>query len=254
MSENDNSGDTTPSSSEENPYRAPEAELSKPLPVGEYGSIEKTLAGQANLEFGNTLSDAWRLTKGAKRILLGGAIVMYLVLFAVLAILSLIIGVSNESIMASLVLQVVAGALVYPFLAGVYMTAVRQSVGLPISFAGIFAYFGSTGALIALGVLVSLGTFIGYMLLIIPGLYLSVAWVLATPLLIDRSMGVWEAMETSRKVVSKKWFTVFFTVLVAGLITGISALLIIPLLWTIPWMVMIMGVIYRDLAGVATTE
>ena len=251
MSENNNSGGNT---SSENPYRAPEAELSGPAPTGEYGSIEKTLAGQADLSVGDTLSEAWRLTKGAKRILLGGAIVMYLALFAVLALLAVILGLSGEGTMIGALIQIIAGALAYPFLAGVYMTAVRQSVGLPISFAGIFAYFGSAGALLGLGILVSLGTLIGFMLLIIPGIYLSVAWILATPLLVDRGMGIWEAMETSRKLVTKKWFSVFFVLLLASIVTGVTAVLIVPLLWTIPWMVMIMGVIYRDLAGVATTE
>ncbi len=262
MSENDDAGSSgsnpgnpsAGSTGQENPYRAPEAELTKPLESGQYGSIERTLAGEATLDFGNTLSEAWRLTKGTKRILLLGMLIMYVALFVVAMIFGMVFGLSHEGMLARLAINLLAGAIAYPFFAGVYMTAVRQSVGLPISFEGLFAYFGMAGALIGLGVLVSLGTLIGYMLLVLPGVYLGVAWMLATPLMVDRSMGIWEAMETSRKIVTKKWFTVFFLFVVAGLIVGVTALLIIPLIWTIPWMAMIMGVIYRELAGVSTSE
>jgi uncharacterized membrane protein len=40
----------------------------------------------------------------------------------------------------------------------------------------------------------------------------------AMPLVIDRQMGFWSAMELSRKMVSKHWFVVFGFLIVYGLV------------------------------------
>ena len=59
---------------------------------------------------------------------------------------------------------------------------------------------------------------IGYALCIIPGIYLSVAWYFAIPLIIDRRMNFWEAMELSRKMVNKHWIIIFAFLIVYGLL------------------------------------
>jgi uncharacterized membrane protein len=40
------------------------------------------------------------------------------------------------------------------------------------------------------------------------------------PLIIDRNLGFWDAMELSRRMVSKHWFIVFALLLVAGLLAA----------------------------------
>jgi hypothetical protein len=47
-------------------------------------------------------------------------------------------------------------------------------------------------------------------LLLIPFVYLSVAWVFAPLLVIDRCLHPLEALELSRRVASKRWFRLFF--------------------------------------------
>jgi len=47
-------------------------------------------------------------------------------------------------------------------------------------------------------------------LLLIPFVYLSVAWVFAPLLVIDRGLQPLEALELSRRVASKRWFRLFF--------------------------------------------
>jgi GYF domain 2 len=58
--------------------------------------------------------------------------------------------------------------------------------------------------------------------------YLGTAWIFALPLVVDKKFGFWDAMNVSRRVVNRKWFTVFALLLVAGLlqILGIIALCI----------------------------
>ena len=61
-------------------------------------------------------------------------------------------------------------------------------------------------------------TFIGLCCcLVLPGLYLFVAWVFSVPLVADRRLEFWSAMELSRKVVTRVWFEMFGLVVLAFL-------------------------------------
>jgi len=93
--------------------------------------------------------------------------------------------------------------------------------------------------------------YLGMFLLLIPGLYLAVAYLLAIPLVVERGLAPWQALETSRKAISQHWFKVFGLFLLLGLITLVSAIpLGIGLVWSIPLFVIAMGVLYRTIFGV----
>jgi uncharacterized membrane protein len=98
-----------------------------------------------------------------------------------------------------------------------YLKLIRgESAGIADAFSG----FGpSTGQLILLSLVMNILTLIGYVFCLIPGIYLAVAWIFSIPLVIDRQMGFWEAMEFSRKMVNKHWFLVFAFLLVYGLLS-----------------------------------
>ena len=55
------------------------------------------------------------------------------------------------------------------------------------------------------GFVTSLLTWLGF-LLILPGIYLLVAWLFTLPLVIDKGLDFWSAMELSRKVITKHWW------------------------------------------------
>ena len=59
------------------------------------------------------------------------------------------------------------------------------------------------------GFATSLLTWIGFLCLVLPGIYLLVAWMFALPLAVDKQLDFWSAMELSRKVVTKHWFKLF---------------------------------------------
>ena len=93
--------------------------------------------------------------------------------------------------------------------------------------------------------------YLGMFLLIIPGLYLAIAYMLAIPLVVERGLTPWQALEASRKAITQHWFKVFGLFLLLGLITLISAIpLGIGLVWSIPLFVIAMGVLYRTIFGV----
>jgi hypothetical protein len=82
-----------------------------------------------------------------------------------------------------------------------------------------FSGFGpSLGQLVFLGLVQGIVVLLGYALCFIPGLYLNVAWFFAMPLVIDKRMDCWSALELSRKTVNKHWFVVFGFLIVYGLL------------------------------------
>jgi hypothetical protein len=83
-----------------------------------------------------------------------------------------------------------------------------------------FSGFGpSIGPLALSGLLTGLLTGLGFVLCILPGIYLAVAWFFVPALIMDKQMEAWPAMELSRKIVTKHWWIVFGLMLVVGLIT-----------------------------------
>lgn len=73
---------------------------------------------------------------------------------------------------------------------------------------------------VLLGFVQGILVWLGILLCIIPGIYLAVAWYFAILLIADREMNFWDAMELSRKMVSKHWFVVFGFMLVMGLLAA----------------------------------
>ena len=55
-------------------------------------------------------------------------------------------------------------------------------------------------------------------------IYLSICWMFAIPLVADKRMGFWQAMNLSRKVVGKHWWMCFALMLVGGLFAGLGIL------------------------------
>jgi uncharacterized membrane protein len=90
------------------------------------------------------------------------------------------------------------------------------------------------------------------LLCILPGIYLFVAWCLALTLVIDKRLQFWDAMEVSRKVVSKHWWTFFGLILLWCLINiGGVLLCVIGLFLTWPWTCIAMVYAYEDIFGTA---
>ena len=110
----------------------------------------------------------------------------------------------------------------------------------------LFLFFPQATRLLVTTILMTLLIFVGYVLLVIPGLYLSVAYLFVLPLLVQRELGMLDALEVSRKAITHRWFTVLGILLALALINVIGAIpLGIGLIWTIPWTMLAMGVMYQ---------
>jgi len=66
------------------------------------------------------------------------------------------------------------------------------------------------------------------LVMMVPLIYISVSWMYAPLFVVFCNMGFWEAMETSRKIIHRRWWMVFAFLLVLGLLmmAGVLALLV----------------------------
>ncbi len=83
-------------------------------------------------------------------------------------------------------------------------------------------------------------------------MYLTVCWMFALILAMDRGLNFWPAMTVSRKVVSRQWWRMFGLVMVAGLVGASGVILCgIGALATFPMVFSAVMVAYDDLFGEA---
>jgi len=93
----------------------------------------------------------------------------------------------------------------------------------------------------------------GVFVMILPAMYLGVCWAFALPLAVDRRIGFWQAMQTSRKVVNKHWFQLFFFFIVVGIVAELGILACgVGILFTAPLAFCINMAAYEHLFGTRT--
>ena len=104
--------------------------------------------------------------------------------------------------------------------------------------------------LVLVGLVKWLLTSLGLVLCILPGIYLAVGYVFALPLVIDKKMEFWTAMEVSRRVVHEHWWSIFALVIVLALVAFSGFLLCgVGEVITIPLASAALMYVYEDLFG-----
>ena len=110
-------------------------------------------------------------------------------------------------------------------MAGVYVLYLARMRGLRPSMSDVVAVVRASAITIVVAGFAQLAmTAVGLVLLILPGIYLAVGYAFVLPLVVDRKMPVWDAMELSRTTVHRQWFQTFGLLLAAGLLLVVSAL------------------------------
>jgi hypothetical protein len=132
---------------------------------------------------------------------------------------------------------------------GLYYYVLLKARGLPTTFGDAFAGFTKAPlALLVAGILIFLFTSLGLICLVIPGIYLIVAYVFTYVLAVDKGLGFWEAMEMSRKVATRQWWRVLGLLLlgIPFILLGVAAL-VIGVFVTIPLITGAFVYAYEDL-------
>jgi len=231
---------------EANPYLPPESEVAtERKKVG--GSLSKGLSGDYSFTISQVVGEAWGLVKGFKLTFWGAFLLLMLanLAFGLLAV------PFQGNVVLTAAIQIVSMALGYILNAGLIMLSVHRAAGFKVEAMQITSYLSQGGRIVLLNVLVLLLVLLGLMLFVLPGIYLMVAYIFAIPLLLDKKMGIWEAMEASRKTVTHKWFSFLAVLCVAVLIAIMAALLLgVGLVWAMPTVLLIVGVLYTKILGV----
>jgi hypothetical protein len=210
------------------------ATLSAPPPMELPGNW---LEGDYELDIGSCINRSWELLKNNFWALVGVTFLVSICIGGINQLLGLITRpainqmILNHEFTASgiciVALVTIASSPIYViFMAGLFKYYLKLIRGEAATIGDAFSGFGpAIGKLILLGLVQNILIWIGCILCILPGIYLMTAWYFAIPLVIDRELGFWEAMETSRKMVNKHWFLVFAFLLVNGLlsVSGILA-------------------------------
>jgi len=243
-----------------NPFAPPASSLQDPIASGTVPSIEEALARGYDFSIDGLIKDAWQRVSGSKGLIIAGFIIYGVVVQAVSFVLGMLFGVgyatsgaepSTGAVALQMVVGILAGTVGYPFLAGINMLGIRRAAGQPISFNEMFSHFGQFVPLLITGLLMTVLIYIGMLLLVLPGIYLSIAYVLAIPLVVERKLSPWQALEASRKAITQHWFKVFGLFLLLALIMLVSAIpLGIGMVWTLPLAIISVGVLYRCIFGV----
>lgn len=166
---------------------------------------EQITARDYQVGIGCCISRSWELVKTHFWLTVGAVFIVSAIECALGAIP--ILGAAATMVMAG----AFHGGLFYLFL-----KLIRgQQAGIEDAFAGFKLAFVP---LMLAGIVVSVLSSLGFLLCILPGIYLAVAWVFTFALVIDRKIDFWPAMELGRKVVTKHWWTVFGLLVVNALV------------------------------------
>ena len=155
---------------------------------------------------GECLAQSWRLLRHNLSLLLGASVLVWL------------IETLCQSFPLGNMVYLVLGGVFYGGLSMVFLNRLRDR---PASVGDAFAGFRQGFAQLLLA------GFVSYLLawlafcccLVVPGIYLFVAWLFSVPLVADRGLEFWSAMELSRRTVTRVWFQVFALFVVAFLPT-----------------------------------
>lgn len=79
------------------------------------------------------------------------------------------------------------------------------------------------GTLIAAGLLAGIGIAIGFLLLIVPGLFLLTIWSVVAPAIVVEGKSVGEAFSRSRELVKGHGWTVFAVVLITAILSAVAS-------------------------------
>lgn len=243
---------------------------------------EDILAAPYEVDIGECLNRGWNGAMANLGAAIAGMVLLGFVYFVGAVIVSVLDEVGMEAlslpafpVFSTLLTPLFAG----PITGGFFMLGValarNEGATVGLSFSG-FSRYGSCvmcalvqtlimfGCLIPAGIIAGMGAaasggegsvlIIAIMFGVLVGIglimYLTICWLFAYQLILDKGYGFWEAMSFSRKVVRRRWWMTFVFYFVGGFIAGLGViLLLIGLLFTVPAFAGMVGALYDENLG-----
>lgn len=207
--------------------------------------IETLIQQGYSLNIGQSFSRGWEIFQ--KNI--GGFVLYTLVLVLISAALSAF--PDRLKTIGSVISLVITAPLVAGFLIVAFKIIKQQAT----TFGDFFRGFDRFLPLFLANIVVSIFVAIGLILLVLPGIYLAVAYAFTVSLIVERRFDFWEAMETSRRIITKNWFT-FFGLFILLFLLNLGGLLLfgVGLLVTIPVTQCVIAAAYESVVGVNSSS
>ncbi|MBI4447093.1 MAG: hypothetical protein HY645_14460 [Acidobacteria bacterium] len=154
------------------------------------------------------------------------------------------------ALIAAVFLSVGSVLVAGPVVAGGALAGLRQSQRGYVKMADFFDGFRYFLPALLASLLVGILTFLGFLLLVIPGLVIMAMYLFTFHFVVDRNQGYGEAMRSSRRLVSGDYlgFTMFLIVLIlinflGAMFLGVGVLVSLPVTW------LAITAAYQDLTG-----
>lgn len=142
-----------------------------------------------------------------------------------------------------------------PFIAGFYNAFRISSYGYQIQLSDFFIVFHSPIQYTIAHILTGIITVAGIYLLIVPGIYFAVTYFFTIPFLINRKIGVWQAMEASRLIITHRFWQFFILILILAALNFVGALLFgIGLIFTLPFTYASIHVVFQEIFPIEDLE
>jgi predicted Ser/Thr protein kinase/uncharacterized membrane protein len=220
-----------------------------PPPSGE-ALAREILARDYKLNIGSCLRRGWALVRGDFWPIVGIS-ALIIVLGAVANSSGAVFSSGNGKTTAegSFLGLLVGG----PLLGGLYLFFLKRIRGETTTVETAFSGFSNRFLHLFLGFFVPATLMaLGFICLILPGIYLAVAWMFTLPLVIDKGLDFWSAMELSRKTVTRHWWK-FFGFGIIFLLLGLAGILfcLVGFFITAPIVMASLMYAYEDIFGTA---
>ncbi len=200
-------------------------------------SVEFSMARtSASLPLGEYIKTGWRLFLNYPGGFLGFFLI-YLVIQTALHFIPWIGGIAAFAIGPALIM-------------GNFIVCAKMLQNRTPQFGDFFLGFHFFVPLLLTALVGGVLTAVGFMLLVIPGVYLVVSYIFAHSLVVDRRLDFWPALETSRRTVHPIWFGMFGFFLLLVLINLAGAIALgVGLLVTVPVTLCAIVAAYADIFG-----
>ena len=158
------------------------------------------------------------------------------------------VGASGGGMASSV--EIVITLVLFPLGVGLGLLGIRRAAGKDTPVSTLWEPYSHALPLIVMFVLMAVLVVAGFFLLVLPGIYLSIAYSFAPYLIVEKNMGVWEALETSRKAITQYWWRYFGLMIVALVLIIIGAIpLLIGLIWVLPIVAIATGEVFAKTFG-----
>lgn len=264
----------------------------QPNPASPSGNIPDAIAGRYDFKIMDIIREAWQKVKGVKASYWGASLLLIffsIALFFLFFMVGDIIFNPQKKDLLTEIASRITYALLFPMIVGLIMIGVNRAANLPFKATFVFHYYRFflklfAGLLITVLIFAALTTLLTFAIIFIIFLhksgpltfftltaeillgaiaalltaslfYLYLGYSLFSPLVVEKKLTAWRALETSRKSISHHFFKVLGLYCVLLLILLISVIPFgIGLIWSAPFTNNSIGVLYRRMFGVQRTE